>query len=107
AVACAHRRGAREPPRRPADHATVSAAVRRLAAGGGTSLGDAVLASLSAITRKTVTIRRSGSAPNIGYWPSATIVLFSDGQDEAGAASGGIGTGADSGTDAATSVAEK
>ena len=90
-----------------ADHATVSAAVRRLAVGGGTSLGDAVLASLSAITRKTVTIGRDGSAPNIGYWPSATIVLFSDGQDEAGAASGGIGTGADSGTDAATSVAEK
>jgi Ca-activated chloride channel family protein len=90
-----------------ADHATVSAAVRRLAAGGGTSLGDAVLASLSAITRKTVTIGRDGSAPNIGYWPSATIVLFSDGQDEAGATSGGTGTGADSGTDAATSVAEK
>jgi Ca-activated chloride channel homolog len=90
-----------------ADHATVSAAVRRLAAGGGTSLGDAVLASLSAITRKTVTIGRDGSVPNIGYWPSATIVLFSDGQDEAGAASGGTGTGADSGTDVATSVAEK
>ena len=89
-----------------ADHATVSAAVRRLTAGGGTSLGDAVLASLSAITRKTVTIGRDGSAPNIGYWPSATIVLFSDGQDEAGATSGGTGTGADSGTDAATSVAE-
>ena len=90
-----------------ADHATASAAVRRLTAGGGTSLGDAVLASLSAITRKTVTIGRDGSAPNIGYWPSATIVLFSDGQDEAGAASAGTGTGADSGTDAATSVAEK
>jgi Ca-activated chloride channel family protein len=90
-----------------ADHATVSAAVRRLTAGGGTSLGDAVLASLSAITRKTVTIGRDGSAPNIGYWPSATIVLFSDGQDEAGATSGGTGTGADSGTDVATSVAEK
>jgi Ca-activated chloride channel homolog len=89
-----------------ADHATVSAAVRRLTAGGGTSLGDAVLASLSAITRKTVTIGRDGSAPNIGYWPSATIVLFSDGQDEAGATSGGTGTGADSGTVAATSVAE-
>ena len=89
-----------------ADHATVSAAVRRLTAGGGTSLGNAVLASLSAITRKTVTIGRDGSAPNIGYWPSATIVLFSDGQDEAGATSGGTGTGADSGTDAATSVAE-
>ena len=85
-----------------ADHATVSAAVRRLTAGGGTSLGDAVLASLSAITRKTVTIGRDGSAPNIGYWPSATIVLFSDGQDEAGTTSGGTG----SGTDAATSVAD-
>ena len=86
-----------------ADHATVAAAVRRLTAGGGTSLGDAILASLSAITHKTVTIGRDGSAPNIGYWPSATIVLFSDGQDGAGAASSGAGTG----TDAATSVAEK
>ena len=90
-----------------ADHATASAAIRRLAAGGGTSLGDALLASLSAITHKTVTIGRDGSAPNIGYWPSATIVLFSDGQDEAGATSGGTGTGADTGTDAAASVAEK
>jgi Ca-activated chloride channel family protein len=86
-----------------ADHATVSAAVRRLTAGGGTSLGDAVLASLSAITRRTVTIGRDGSAPNIGYWPSATIVLFSDGQDEPG----GAGAGADGGTNAAASVAEK
>jgi Ca-activated chloride channel family protein len=86
-----------------ADHVTVSAAVRRLTAGGGTSIGDAVLASLSAITRKTVTIGRDGSAPNIGYWPSATIVLFSDGQDQAG----GAGTGPDSGTDAAAAVAEK
>jgi Ca-activated chloride channel family protein len=80
------------------DHAAVSAAVRRLRAGGGTSLGDAILASLSAITRKTVAIGRDGSAPNIGYWPSATIVLLSDGQDQAGA---------DPGTDAAASVAEK
>jgi Ca-activated chloride channel family protein len=80
-----------------ADHATASAAVRRLMAGGGTSLGDAILASLSAITSRTVTLGPDDSAPNIGYWPSATIVLFSDGQDEAG------GTGAD----AAASVAEK
>ena len=36
-----------------ADHATPSAAVRRLRTGGGTSLGDAILASLSAITHKT------------------------------------------------------
>ena len=84
-----------------ADRAATSAAVRRLTAGGGTSLGDAILASLSAITHKTVTIGRDGSAPNIGYWPSATIVLFSDGQDEAGAASGGTGAGV------AASVAEK
>ena len=84
-----------------ADRAATSAAVRRLTAGGGTSLGDAILASLSAITHKTVAIGRDGSAPNIGYWPSATIVLFSDGQDEAGAASGGTGTGE------AASVAEK
>jgi Ca-activated chloride channel homolog len=91
-----------------ADRATTSAAVRRLTAGGGTSLGDAILASLSAITRRTVTIGRDGSAPNIGYWPSATIVLFSDGQDEAGAAAGGgNGTGADASADAAASVAEK
>ena len=88
-----------------ADHATTSAAVRRLTAGGGTSLGDAVLASLSAITHKTVTIGRDGGAPNIGYWPSATIVLFSDGQDQAGATNSSTGTDAD--TDAATSVAEK
>ena len=81
-----------------ADHATAEAAVRRLTAGGGTSLGDAVLASLSAITHRTVTIGPDGSAPNLGYWPSATIVLFSDGQDEAGA---------DASVDAAASVAEK
>jgi len=77
-----------------ADHSTVTAAVRRLAPGGGTSLGDAILASLSAITHKTVVLGRNGSVPAIGYWPSATIVLFSDGQD----ASGG-------GTSAATAAA--
>jgi len=90
-----------------ADHATVSAAVRRLTVGGGTSLADAILASLSAITRRTVTVGRDGSAPAIGYWPSATIVLFSDGQDEGGAASGGTGTGAAAGAAAAAAVAQK
>jgi Ca-activated chloride channel family protein len=85
------------------DHATASAAIRRLKAAGGTSLGDAILASLSAITHKTVAIGRGGSEPDIGFWPSATIVLLSDGQNEAGAAS----TGTDAGTDAAASVAEK
>jgi Ca-activated chloride channel family protein len=80
-----------------ADHTKTTAAVQKLTTGGGTSLGDAILASLSAITRRTVAIGRGGSAPDIGYWPSATIVLFSDGQDGAG------GTG--SGTSAATGTA--
>ena len=87
------------------DHATASAAIRRLKAAGGTSLGDAILASLSAITHKTVAIGRGGSEPDIGFWPSATIVLLSDGQNEAGAASSSTGT--DAGTAAAASVAEK
>ena len=88
-----------------ADHANASAAVRRLKAAGGTSLGDAILASLSAITHKTVAIGRGGSEPDIGFWPSATIVLLSDGQNEGGAA--GSSTGTDAATDAAAAVAEK
>jgi len=84
------------------DHTTAEAAVRRLKASGGTSLGDAILASLSAITHKTVVLRRDGSAPNIGYWPSATIVLFSDGQDEAGS-----GGSASSSAGPAASAAER
>jgi len=88
-----------------ADHTIASAAVRRLAAGGGTSLGDAIIASLAAITRKTVTIAPGGGAPDIGYW----IVLFSDGQDEPAAAGGGTagGTGADPRAAVAATVAEK
>jgi Ca-activated chloride channel homolog len=62
--------------------------VRGLTAGGGTSIGDAILASLSAITHKTVNLGRNGSVPAIGYWPAATIVLFSDGQDEPGGGPG-------------------
>ena len=77
-----------------ADHSTVTAAVRRLAPGGGTSLGDAILASLSAITHKTVVLGRNGSVPAIGYWPSATIVLFSDGQDRSGGGGASAATAA-------------
>jgi Ca-activated chloride channel family protein len=86
------------------DHAIASAAVRRLTAGGGTSLGDAIIASLSAITRKMVTIAPGGGAPNVGYWPSATIVVFSDGQDQPATDSG---TGTDAGTNVAVSIAGK
>ena len=56
-----------------ADHAPPSAAVRRLRTGGGTSLGDAILASLSAITHKTVSIGRNGSAPD-HFGPCARLV---------------------------------
>jgi Ca-activated chloride channel family protein len=85
-----------------ADRGEAAAAVNRLTPGGGTSLGDAIVASLSAITHRTVTIGRDGSAPDIGYWPSATVVLFSDGQDESPAPAGGTDP-----AEAATLVAEK
>ncbi len=75
-----------------ADHATALSAITRLKAGGGTSLGAAILAALSAITHKTVGVGTNGSVPDIGFWPSATIVLFSDGGDSGGGASSGSGT---------------
>jgi Ca-activated chloride channel homolog len=82
---------------RPGDHTEAEAAIGRLRVAGGTSLGSAIIASLSAITGKTVPVERNGTVPAIGYWPSATIVIFSDGQDE----------GSASITAAATAAAEK
>lgn len=83
-----------------ADHTVALAAVGRLAPGGGTSLGDAILAALTAITHRSVSLGANGAAPNIGYWPSATIVVFSDG----GSADSG---GSAAGTSAAAAVAQK
>jgi Ca-activated chloride channel homolog len=80
-----------------ADHATASAAIGRLSAGGGTSLGSAILAALSAITRKTVSLGSNGAVPSIGFWPSATIVLFSDGGDAGPSSSTGSSTGSGTG----------
>ena len=82
---------------RPGGHTEAAAAIGRLKVSGGTSLGSAIIASLSAITGKAVPVGRNGTVPGIGYWPSATIVIFSDGQDE----------GAASATTAATAAAEK
>jgi len=79
------------------DHTVAEAAVGRLRVAGGTSLGQAIVASLSAITHKKVVVTPGGAAPNIGYWPSATIVMFTDGQDEGEGVS----------LDAAVAVAEK
>ncbi len=74
-----------------ADRAATKAAVENLRTSGGTSLAAAILGSLSAITHKTVTIGKDGSLPDLGYWGSATIVLFSDGEQQG-----------DSGTEATT-----
>jgi Ca-activated chloride channel homolog len=79
------------------DHAQAQAAIGQLKASGGTSLGSAIIAALSAITGKAISAGRNGTVPGIGYWPSATIVVFSDGQDE----------GPASATASATAVAEK
>ena len=64
-----------------ADRAAAKSAVQNLRTSGGTSLAAAILGSLSAITGKTVTVGEDGALPDIGYWGSATIVLFSDGED--------------------------
>lgn len=69
------------------DHDQVLAAIDRLHAAGGTSLGQAILASLSAITGKQVSLpdpNSTASPPALGYWGSATIVLLSDGEDTGG-----------------------
>lgn len=64
------------------DHAAAVAAIDRLKASGGTSLGQAILVALGTITGKAVSLPADGQAPpSLGYWPSATIVVFSDGQD--------------------------
>ncbi|MET9246129.1 VWA domain-containing protein [Nonomuraea sp. NPDC003709] len=68
-----------------ADHSIALKAIDRLKITGSTSLGTAITASLTLITGKQVAIGRDGAAPDVGYWPSATIVMFSDGQNQGGA----------------------
>jgi Ca-activated chloride channel family protein len=64
-----------------ADHAAASAAIQRAKAGGGTSLGQAILVALGTITGKPVSLEEPA---DLGYWPSATIVIFSDGEETGG-----------------------
>jgi Ca-activated chloride channel family protein len=78
----AFERGALTTARPDADHSIALAAIDRLKITGGTSLGTAIMASLAAIIGKQVALGRDGAAPDIGYWPSATIVMFSDGQNQ-------------------------
>jgi Ca-activated chloride channel homolog len=90
-----------------ADHATAVAAIGRLSPGGGTSLGSAILAALSAVTHRAVSLGPNGSVPSIGFWPSATIVLFSDGQDGGDSGASGGSSSADLSADTAAAVAQK
>jgi Ca-activated chloride channel family protein len=79
----AFQNGALTTDRPSADHAAARTAVDRLSVAGGTSLANALLTSLSAITGKKVAIGKDGTVPDLGFWSSATIVLFSDGEDKA------------------------
>ncbi|MBG0560406.1 VWA domain-containing protein [Actinoplanes aureus] len=69
------------------DHQAAVAAIQRVKPSGGTSLGQAILVGLSTITGKPVELPAEGTAPttqDLGYWPSATIVVFSDGEETGG-----------------------
>src|SRR5579871_3605669 len=70
-------------------HADAVAAIDRVSLGGGTSVGQAILTSLDAIAGKQLTIDERQLASdaaglNIGYYGSASIVLFSDGENVSG-----------------------
>jgi Ca-activated chloride channel homolog len=80
----AFEQGALTTARPDADHTVALDAIDRLRVTGGTSLGTAIIGSLSLITGKTVNVRPGAALPSLGYWPSATVVMFSDGQDEGG-----------------------
>ncbi len=79
----AFERGALTTARPDADHSVALKAIDRLKVTGGTSLGAAITASLTAITGKQAALGSDGAPPpDLGYWPSATIVIFSDGQNQ-------------------------
>ncbi len=67
-------------------HEDVVKAIDRLTPQGGTSVGQALVASLSAIAGKPVTIDAQALASDsatvdIGYFGSATVVVLSDGEE--------------------------
>jgi Ca-activated chloride channel homolog len=97
-----------------AEHAEVLAAVDRLKTGGRTSLGQGLLVAMSTIAGTPVALAEPGEPPppSPGYFPSASILLVSDGEETGGpdpaavaqlAATAGvhvsaIGVGTDEGT---------
>jgi Ca-activated chloride channel family protein len=69
------------------DRAGAVNAIKRLTASGGTSLGQAILESMTTIVGKPVTLPDPDAnvpPPDLGYWGSATIVLLSDGENTGG-----------------------
>ena len=83
-----------------ADRAEATAAIGRLTVSGDTSLGTAILTAMSTIVGQQVTLPSdpgaggAGGGPDgpdttdpgagLGYWPDATIVVLSDGEDTTG-----------------------
>ncbi|CAA9232822.1 MAG: hypothetical protein AVDCRST_MAG10-1254 [uncultured Acidimicrobiales bacterium] len=69
------------------EHADVVRSIDRLTIEGGTSLGQALVTSLSAIAGKPVTIdvealaNDSAQVVDIGFFGSATVVLLTDGEE--------------------------
>jgi Ca-activated chloride channel family protein len=69
-----------------AEHADIVKAIDRLSVAGGTSLGQGLVSSLSAIAGKPVTIDPEALASDsaqvdIGFFGSASVVLLSDGEE--------------------------
>jgi Ca-activated chloride channel family protein len=67
-------------------HANAIAAINRLTLGGGTSIGDGLVTSLGVIAGKPITIDQNtlnndDGKVDIGFFGSATIVVFSDGEN--------------------------
>ncbi|GAA1862689.1 hypothetical protein GCM10009687_32490 [Asanoa iriomotensis] len=66
-------------------HAETVDAIKRLRVTGGTSLGQAILGSLTAIVGRPVTLPEPpAQPPDLGYHSDATIVLLTDGEDTGG-----------------------
>lgn len=68
------------------EHLAAVKAIDRLSVAGGTSLGQGLVTAISAIAGKPVTIDAEALASDsaqvdIGYFGSATVVLFSDGEE--------------------------
>jgi Ca-activated chloride channel family protein len=96
------------------DRVAVLAAIDRLKTGGRTSLGQGLLAALTTISGAPVALPDPDrpAPPPIGYFPSAAVVLLSDGEDtggpdpaavaqlasDAGVKVSAIGVGSDEGT---------